>query len=604
MIANSTIDLVNLDFDTGKAAFIAYLRSQPEFKDYDFTGSNINVLLDLLSYNTLKNLFFLNMAVSEGFLDSAQLRPSVLSHAKDLNYTPRSSRSARANVTATFRALTTSQPYIIQKGQSFSSHYKNQSFIFSIPETLTVASANDTFTFTTDIYEGIYMKDTYIFDTGSLVPIRFKITNPNVDTDSIVVNVYEDGKIIPDIYARTTSMLDITDTSKVYFLQTGAVDGNYEIIFGDNTIGRQPKNGAVVVIDYRITVGKPANGCSVFSINFDPTSPTDELLSSVSVQTNNIAIGGAPVEETETVRFYAPRWFQTQERAIVPSDYEVLLKTQYPEINAVSVYGGETVIPPQFGKVIVAIDISNVEGLPISNRDKYFEFLKARCPIAITPVFITPEYVYLRINTLIRYNVNVTNETISRIRTLVLAAISDFNDVNLNDFNVTFRFSKLIRALDDADPSILSNITNISLYKKVYPTPNVTQNIILSFGVPLLDTLPVRSLTHDLSDEKTLTSSYFKYKGEYVSLEDDGLGNINIVKTDGNNLQTITNIGVIQYDTGLVQLNNFTLDSYEGTCLHIYVRPADNDITVSKNVIMLIESENSQVNVEQIRQVL
>jgi hypothetical protein len=599
MPSNSAIDLVSLDFDAHKASFIAFMQTQQEFKDYDFVGSNLNILNDNLAYNTMKNAFYLNMAISEGFLDSAQLLPSVLSHAKELNYLPRSIRSAKATVQVLFTATADSAPYIISKGQSFTAQVKNQSFIFSIPETLIVASSNTTFTFTTDIYEGAYVKDSYFFDTTSLLPLRFRLTNANVDIDSIVVNVFEDS-LTGEIYRRVISLLDLDGNSKVYFIQTSAVDGNYEIMFGDGILGYQPKNGSLIVIDYRLSMGEIANGSGRFTINFDPTSPFSELSGTLQTTTLTAAIGGAPAEDIETIRFYAPRWFQTQERAIVPTDYKVLLKIQFPEIHAVNVYGGETLTPPLYGKVMVALQISNVQGLPQSKLQQYYDFLKTRCPLSIIPLFTSPAFTYVQINSSVKYNVNVTNETVNRMKTIILTAISAYNTQNLDDFEVTFLYSHFCSIIDNADSSIISNLTTISLYKKINPTPNISQDITLDYAVPLLNILSPIPTSHPLNIEKTLWSSNFTFNGLQCQLEDDGQGNVRIVQATIDKFTMVVNIGTINYTTGLVQLNGFKPDAYDGASLCVYVQPQQNDVSCHFNTIMLIEPEKVVLAVQQV----
>ena len=217
-MANSSINLVGLDFSDIKQDFKNYLKSQDQFKDYDFDGSNMSVLMDLLAYNTYKNAFYLNMAVSEAFLDSSQMEASVLSHAKELNYIPRSARSSKAKIVVNFQASGDNQPYTVEKGSSFTSIIKNESFIFTIPEALSVSSTNTTFSFETYVYEGVYLKDSYIVDT-SIDTQRFILTNKNVDTDSLVVTVYEDGSDVGENYTMSSTLLDLNSTSKVYFLQ-------------------------------------------------------------------------------------------------------------------------------------------------------------------------------------------------------------------------------------------------------------------------------------------------------------------------------------------------------------------------------------------------
>lgn len=604
MVANTTINVTDIDFDIQKADFLNFLSTQDRFKDYAFTGSSLNVLIDLLTYNTQKNAFFVNMGLAEAYIDSAQKRNSIRSQAKELNYVPRSFVSSKANVTVSFTASGTSQPYIVQKGQSFSATIKNQSFIFSIPETITVSSVNNNFTFTSDIYEGIYVKDTYIVNhTSDTNLARYKISNQNVDLSSLTVNVYEDSSSVADIYLETSSLLGLNSRSKVFFVQTSAVDGNYEILFGDGIMGYSPKNGSRVVLDYRIASGPIADGAASFSINFDPTIPSSqagELLGNISVQTNQSAAGGLLDEDNETTRFYAPRWFQTQERAVVAQDFEVLLKKQFPEITAIHAFSGQLMNPPQYGVIVIALRLSNIQGLPQSKVDQYALFLRRRMMIEEFPVFIQPDFTYIQISSIVRYNINITSETDDRIRTLVAAAVSQYNSQNLDDFDVTFRESQLINVINAADPAIVSNVTDVQVYKTMVPTVGAASSVIMKFNMPLRNDYGPTGTTHSTNIMKTLTSSTFTYKGDIVTLEDDGNGIVRIVKASNNLLSRIINVGTIDYTNGIVQINGLVVDAYDGSGINVYVRPVDEDFTATKNTILTIDPSAVNLTIQQV----
>jgi hypothetical protein len=601
-MANSTLDLVSLDFSSLKSGFIEYLKTQPQFKDYDFTGSNLNVLLDLLSYNTYKNAFMINMAMSESFLDSAQLKSSVTSHAKELNYTPRSRTSSKAKIKVDFTATGESQPYLIRKGSSFTSLVKNTTYIFTIPEDLIVASANTSFSFETDIYEGRYITDTYIFDS-IIENVRYKITNKNIDLNSLTVSVFEDGSSVASIYNRETSLLGRTCNCKIFFVQKGQ-DDFYEILFGDDLIGRKPKNGSVVSFSYRLSNAEAPNGARIFAINFDPTTDggnNGELTVTPSISTLEQAIGGAEEENIESIRFNAPRYFQTQERAVTPFDYAVLLQQRFPEINAVTVYGGEEANPPQYGRVFVAVDISDVEGIPDSKKDEYYDFLKTRSPLSIEPIFIEPSFLYYSISSLVRYNINVTTANKSFIQTAVVNEIIDYNDQNLDDFSSTLRYSKLVSLIDEADPSIVSNSTEIEIYKKVPVILGRPQNLTIDFGIPLLDNLTVKRDTHPANDVHVIETDTFTSAGQVYTIGDDGDGLLNLVKLDGNKHVFVRTVGTVDYSIGLLKLNNFRIDSFSGTDFKVYAKTKDKDITVSRNTIFTIEPDEIDIVVEAIR---
>lgn len=575
------------------------MRGQELYRDFDFDGANLNVILELLAVNTYRNAFYHNMAISEGFLDSAQMKASVLSRAKDLNYTPRSARSAKATVTVTFQATGESAPYLIAKGESFSSLVKNDSYVFSIPEAITVASTNTSFSFTTDIYEGNYLKDSYVFK-NSVENQRFRITNKNVDTTSLTVTVYEDGSAVGTNYILATSLLDLNESSKVYFLQASE-SGFYEVLFGDNIIGREPKPGSTILLDYRISNRTTPNGAKTFVLNFDPTGISGELTTSPEITTTSVASGGADEESLESIRYYAPRHFQIQERVVTTSDYENALKAQFPEINAVSAYGGEELTPKRYGKVLVAVDISNVEGFPESKRAEYYSFLKSRCPSSVEPIFTDPDYIYLDVISKVRYNINSTNASQESIKTLASSAISTYNTDFLDDFRVTLRYSKLIEAIDDSHSSIISNITDIRVYKKIQPAIGTPQNVTIDFGMAISPTL-VDEDSDSTTKNEVLTSSLFTYNGESVCLLAHADGTVHVAKSTPLGVQEITNIGTVDYSTGVVSLRDWIVDEYEGEAIKLYVKPADRDVKSPRNTIMSIPSDSISITVEGIRE--
>jgi len=593
----NNLDVVDLDYNSIKASLKNFLRNQSQFKDYDFDGANMQTLLRLLSFNTHKLAFITNMALNEAHLDSAQLRSSILSHAKDLNYNPRSIRSSRARISASFEATSENQPYTIDKGSTFSAVVKNTSYAFSLPETLVVASANNTFELTTDIYEGFFVKDSYLV-TG-VDNERFKISNKNVDTRSIVVTVYEDGNAIGDTYVYKQTLLDVNAQSKVYFLQT-AEDGYYEILFGDNIIGRLPKNNATLVIDYRISAGPAADGASQFAMDFDPTG-RDELLSTPIVETIEPSRNGQEAESNESVRYYAPRSFQVQERTVVDHDYSVALKAAFPEVNVVHAYGGEEANPPRMGKVFVSVDLTNVDGLPDSKISEYTRFLRRRSPFGIDPLFIEPDYLFVYVRSLVRYDVNITTNSPERIRTLVTNAITAYNDVNLNDFQTVYRDSQMCRTVDFSDTSIVSSITDSRMYKKLDVIREKASNYVIDYGVPIRDTLPEVIGTHKINREHAFRSDTFTHNGTAVHLEDVGDGNVRMTKRQNNIDIEIGKVGTIDYASGIVNLNNLNIQSFSGPALRLFAYPKDKDIKATKNQILGIESSGIEIDVEEIR---
>lgn len=593
-MANSSIVLTNLDFDTIKSTFKSYLQSQDRFNDYDFDGSNINVLLDILAYNTYHNAFYLNMVGNEMFLDSAQLRDSVVSHAKELNYVPQSFRSALANVDISIVSSdTTKRSVVIPKGTTFTSRLLDKNYTFSVDENIIVSDyvlAGSSVTFTgknITLYEGYYVNDTYTYTYGT--PSKLIISNKNVDISSLSVTVVEDSGSSTLVYKRATSMFDLTKDSLVFFVQ-GAEADSYEIVFGDGVTGRRPKNNSIISIEYRISNGELPNGCN----RFVPDT-TIQGESNINVTTNSAAAGGNVYETTESIKYNAPRHFTSQERAITTEDYETLLKLNFPEINTVTAYGGEDLNPPQFGKVYVSVDLKEVDALPDIKKIEYYRFLKPRSPVSIDPVFIDPEYTYLGVTSKVNYNVNITSLTADDIKTITGSAILLYAENTLNNFNRTFRYSKLIQAIDNAQVSIISNETDITIIKIATPELNKFLTFDVFYNIPLT----VEQQSTQRTNQFSVYSSFIQYKGIKAFIRDNGDGSLNVLSASTE--AVIDTVGTIDYDTGLLQFSNFKIDSFFGAGIKFYAYPRNKDISTINNVILNIVEEDIAITAVAIR---
>ena len=597
-MANSSISLTHLDFNEYKSSLKSYLTEQEEFKDYDFDGSNLSVLLDVLAYNTYQNAFYMNMVSNEMFLDSARLRDSVISHAKELNYLPRSFTSAKAVIQLIITPVDSNKnSIVIPKGTGFISRVDDYTYTFTTTENLVVttksggAFVSDSIT----IYEGSYLSDTYAVNYNN--PLVFKINNKNVDISSVTVTILEDNGSTTLEYTRATSLFSSNETSKVFFLQPGVGD-TYEVVFGDGVVGRKPKNNSIVIIEYRVSNGELPNGAYRF-IN----SGRIDNESNVVINTITAAADGAVAEDLNSIKFNAPRAFTTQERAITAEDYQNLLKANYPEINAVTAYGGEDAIPPQYGRIFVSIDLTDVDGLPKIKEDEYKRFLRSRSSVAMEPLFVTPDYTYLNIESIVRYNINLTGLNPEDIRTYVIDTILNYASTYLNSFTKTFRYSKLVQAIDGTDSSIVSNETDINLVKYLTPDLNTSLNLTIDFKNPLTQEIPLLSDEHPIIDVHGITSSAFTYSGiQNCVLEDNGDGIVRIVTPVGANHKKIVDIGAVNYDTGIVSLTNFTIQNYTGTSLKIYGVPRSRDITAIQNVILNIIEPDVNITIEQIRE--
>jgi len=583
MTANSSIILTSLDFDTNKEALKEALRSQERFADYDFDGSNINVLLDIMSYTTFNNSFYLSQIGNEMFLDSAEMRDSVVSHAKELNYTPRSFKSASALINLKVTTSdTTLRTMVIPKGFTFSSKMLNKSYTFSVAENILLEDysvVGNTLVFTSpsfSIHEGYYVTDNFTY-TGSSSQ-RFVISNDNVDASSISVIVVEGQGSSVTTYNKAASLFDIDSTSEVFFVQ-GAENSGYEIVFGDGVSGKKPNLRSSIVVEYRISNGQIPNGCNEFKAD-----STINGSSNIVVTTVSVAAGGDVSESLESIKFNAPRHFAAQERAVTPEDYESLLKTNFPEVNAVAAYGGEVLTPPQYGKVFLAVDLREVDGLPDSKRQEFYTFLRPRS--VMTPMFVDPEYTYIKVNTLVNYNINITSLSMDDIKTVVKSAIVEYAQVHLNNFNKTFRMSPFVNAIDKAQTSIISNETTIQLVKKLIPNGT-------TFDVKFLAPLEIQYLT---SGSHAVYSSAIVYNGVRSIIRDNGQGRLNIVSASGN--AELADIGSVNYQTGLLQISSLVIDAYEGETLRFYATPAEQDITITNNVLLNIVDEDVTILVK------
>ena len=600
-MANSSISLTSLDFADYKNSLKTFMQSQSQFRDYNFDGSNLSTLLDLLSYNTYMNAFYLNMVGSEMFLDTAQLRDSVVLKAVELNYTPRSFRSAYAQVNIVVANVTNNPALLtIPSGTSFTGKAGSNSYIFSTNENLVINASNDGVFYANnvDIYEGSQVTDTFVIQTNPDNAQQFILSNPTIDTNSLtVISVENNGaNVIP--YFLSTTLLDIKETTPVYFLQ-GSDNSQYQIIFGDNVVGRKPLDNSTVVVSYLVTNGQLPNGISIFSPNGLIGGGT------ATVTTVSAAQGGDISEDIESIRFNAPRYYATQERAVTTTDYETLLQVTYPEIQALSVYGGETTTPPQYGKVIISMKLYNFDIVPPYKVNEYTEFLKVRAPLTITPAFIEPEYTYASVTTNVKYNVNQTTLQPADIAAFVTSAIQNYSRDNLEDFKSTLLYSKLVYAIDNAQATIISNETDYTVMKKLIPSMQGKKNYQLNFRMPINPNLPPEGLIHKIGDEHAVTSTKFVYSGLVVSIEDDGNGNLRIVQEQNDGLHHTlvdSGVGTVDYTTGSINITNFYTSSYFGDSIRFYVMPANKDNSTNENVIFEIPNDEIKVSVQIVRQ--
>jgi len=539
------------------------------------------------------------MVASEMFLDTAQLRDSIVSHAKELNYLPRSHISSQAVINIGITPSSNVSSVLVPKGTSFTSRVGGSTYTFTVAENIVLnSSVGGTYTAAnTKIYEGAYVTESFVYDE-SKTNQRFVLSNPTVDTSSISITVIEDSAATILTYTRSQSLFDLTPSSKIFFVQP-AENNQYEVVFGDGVFGRKPKNSAVIAVQYRVSSGALPNGASTF-IN---DGAIDGHVN-VAITTVSSAVGGSAAETSESIRFNAPRAVATQERAVTVADYKTLLQIQFPEIQSLNVYGGEDLDPPQYGKVFVSVDIVDADGIPQANKVIYSDFIKTRTPLTITPEFVDPEFTYIDVNSTVKYNVNISTKQPEEIKTVVQAAINEYSDVYLDDFESTLRYSQLLRAIDEADPAIVGNETQVRAIKLLAtPTLRIGRptNYVVDFDMPLSPEFYVTEKRFSTSLAHTVESSTFTYGGKICSIKDNA-GTLNIVTDQENESVVVQSIGTTDFETGRLTLFDFNPSDVPGGIIKFYAVPASSDIRSTKNVILRVLEQDINIDVERVRE--
>lgn len=586
----SNAPITELDFDQIKTNLKTYMKGQAQFADYNFEGSNLSVLLDVLSYNTYQNGFFTNMAMNEMFLDSAQLPASIVSHAKALNYVPRSRTSAKAKINVTLACNDTPTFVIIPEKTKFVAKCGTKSFNFYNDTAATIYPVAGVYTYYgLEVYEGRYIDESYYVSGTSQ---KYPLSNANIDISSIRVYVKESSSAtIETEYLRQTSLFGAVSDSTVFYIQAKN-DTQYELIFGENIFGIQPSSGNVVRVEYRVTAGEEANDI----ISFAPAGNIQGY--PVTTVLNQKSADGYEKEGIESIRYFAPRALQVQDRAVTEHDYEIILKNHFPEIQAVSVYGGEELNPPRYGKVIIAVDVQNAYGVSENNKVKYATYLNSRSPVAIQPIVVSPEFMYIYVETNVYFDTKKTASSEATIRQSVLDAILAYNTANLSNFKTVFRASRLSSTIDEADPHILSNDLSVLAIIPLNPLLNVTNNYDITFNNTL-------NIDHSLAANEVLTdhkpaikSSTFTYDGSIAFIQDNGNGVLQVIKSSGSSFVYLNaNIGSVDYETGRVIIKNFKVSAYDGTDIRLYGRTRTNTIEPPKNRILTIRQQDINITV-------
>jgi hypothetical protein len=577
--------ITNLDFFATKEALKTFLKNQDRFKDYDYEGSNMNVLLDVLSYNTFYNNYYYNMAISEMFLDSATQRNSVLSHAKELNYMPRSRRSSALRCDISFTAPGTYQSNFISipANTAFSGRCGNKTYVF-LNDIAYIASKTSTnsnlfVAQNVDLYEGRRITEVLtIADTT--------ISNEFVDTSSITLIV--NG----NVFNFKSEIFGVGPTDRVFYIQPEN-DGKYSIQFGQNKFGFQPTLTDVISVSYRICSGPDANGVNSLTL---PTSFGGASSNSITVTSQSS--GGYYAEGIESIKVFAPKAAQIQERAVTKRDYEVLLRSRFPNIQAISVYGGDEVDPPQYGKVIISVDVTGAEGAANYEIANFKNYLKDKTPLTIEPVFVAAKFLFIDTVVNVTYDANLTAKSASQIKAEIETAILEYQTTYLNDFNKTLRQSKLAAYLDSVDASIVSSAVIAKPVIEYIPVLNIASSPSFAFEDTLVRPYAFDAMTGFTSFTPAVSTTKFTVADTLVTMQDDGLGNFMLVTADAETSRVFkSNVGTINYTTGAIKLSNLTVDSFEGNAIKFTAVNISKDVKTPKDRIIAIRGEDITVTV-------
>ena len=595
MATNKKLEVTDLDFDSIKTNLKKFLRQQDQFTDYDFDGSTINTLLDVLAYNTHYNGVYANVLANEMFLDSADMRNSIVSHAKHVGYTPRSATAPYADVdlvvnNATGATLTAAQ------GTTFTSTVDGVSYNYIVKEDTTTTPVDGVYTFKNlNLYEGTLVTNKYTVNTTDANQ-RFLIKNDMADTTTLLVKVQNSSTdTTTTTYALSTDLADVSSTSAIYFLE-GAEDEQYEVVFGDGVLGKALSTGNIVSLIYIVTNGSDSNGASSFALSGNVGGFTD-----VSLTVNTNSVNGADPESPASIRFNAPKQFATQNRAVTAKDYESKVKSIYSNAKSVQVWGGEDNETPVYGRVYISINPVAGATLTEATKSDIITQLKDFNVASITPVIEDPETTFIQPTVTVRYDAKSTTNTAASIKSLVQTAITNFNTDNLQEFDQVFRHSKFIETVNKADDSILSNITTLKLHKAFTATVSSSTTYTISFNNALYN--PHSGHNSDMGG--ILSSSSFKVSGDTTNdyfLNDDGQGNIRLYYVAGGVNVYINNTqGTIDYTTGKITLNSLhisevgNVDGATSTTIRLTVVPNSVDVVPVRNQVIEIDETNTTV---------
>ena len=595
----------NLDFDQIKTQIREYLRANSNFTDFDFEGSNFSVLIDALAYNTYISAFNSNLVVNESFLDSATLRENVVSLARNIGYVPRSKTAARAAITFNITANTTSPTMTLEPGLVCVGRQNDSDVVFSISESITsnttVTSGIGTASFgsATDpihVMEGTFLTSQFVVD-GSLEQ-RFILDNSNIDTSSIVAYVGTPG-VLGKQYKMIDNIVGISSISDTYLIQE-VQDERYELLFGDGVFGRKPQNGAVITVQYVVTSGSEGNGPENFVFAGSFTGSNGQVITPTvipDVNTINAASNGGDIESIDSVKYFAPRLYSSQYRAVTSRDYEAIIQSIYPNTESVSVVGGEEVDPPQFGTVLITIKPKNGEFVSDFDKNQILTKLKGYSLTGINQKIVDLQVLYVEIESFIYYD-STKIAAVSDLRTKIVNAITTYSESgDVNKFGGRFKYSKVLNVIDNIDRAISSNITRVRMRRNLNALVNQFAQYELCFGYQF----------NVKPEGLNIKSTGFRILGQTETLfftdvpNDDKLtGTISIVRKNasGETIIVVKSAGTVDYVHGEINLTtvNITSTDRPNNVIEVQAFPESNDVIGLQDLYLDFNIPSSQIN--------
>jgi hypothetical protein len=589
----------NLDFDQIKTSIKDYLRANSTFTDFDFEGSNFSVLIDTLAYNTYITAFNSNMIVNESFLDSATVRENVVSLARNIGYVPRSRTSSKAQISFNM-SIDTSTPIVtLRAGLVCVGTVDNSSYTFSIPDNVSTTVVNGIASFDKiDVYQGTFLTKTFTVD-GSLDQ-RFILNNSYIDTSTISVYV----KGINDSgfgtqYSLVDNILNVNSTSQIYLLQE-VQDEKYELLFGDGLIGKKLENNSIITVTYIVTDGRDGNGSSVFSFAgsiWDSKNLPITSNNTVTITTNQSSQNGSEIESINSIKYFAPRIYSSQYRAVTARDYEAIIKKIYPDTESVAIVGGEELDPPEFGSVSISIKPKNGTYVSDFSKSRILSQLKQYSISGINQKIIDLKILYVEIDSAIYYNY-LTTSAVESLKTKVINSLTEYsNSLDINKFGGRFKYSRVQQIIDNTDNAITSNITKIRIRRDLKVLTNQFAQYELCFG----------NKFHINSSGYNIKSTGFKISNEPDSVYltdvpnlDGKTGVISIVKSisDGTTRIIIKSAGTVDYIRGEIKLGtlNITSTSLGNDIIQIQAFPESNDVIGLKDLYLSFSISESTIN--------